>query len=236
MFAHPIERFGVAQIEQQIVRIVRALEQPFGMFLRDLAAYGDTFGFEPYHEFGAGLVRCFRQRLQSVRETLLVHLPCAYRVIPVFPCEVGASASLVPSGVEPEDFGHDAELGVALSQREGEIFGQAAILVAGRGVAPAVPARERIFGEAAVQFGRMVGEHEAAERVMADHAVFALPEQHAYERRTDRFARQQVEIQILHTRGQRGGTGRLLRYVDVPSCRSSRRRRSRLVRSTPRGS
>ena len=51
---------------------------------------------------------------------------------------------------------------------------------------------------------------------MADHAVFALPEQHAYERRTDRFARQQVEIQILHTRGQRGGTGRLLRYVDVP--------------------
>ena len=216
MLAHPVERFGVAQIEQQIVRIVRALEQPFGMFLRDLAAYGDAFGFEPYHELGAGFVRGFRQRLQSVRETLLVHLPCAYRVIPVFPREVGAAASLVPSGVEPEDFGHDAELSVALGQREGEIFCQAAVLVAGCGIAPAVSARERIFGEAAVQFGRMVGEHETAERVMADHAVFALPEQHAYERRADRLVRQQVEVHVLHARGQRRGAGRLLRYVDVP--------------------
>ena len=192
VFAQPGAGFPVAEVEQLHRIFIGGREHPFGVRLCEPTVDDRAFRFEPDHELRPDPVRRVGQRFESARETGAVDNPVADAGRPVAAGEIRPARTFVPARIEPEHFRHDAELFVAVDQRDGELFGQAAVLVARGRIAPVESRRKRVFGEFAVDFAGVVRQHEAAETVVAVHRVVALPEQHTDPRRADRFAGAEV--------------------------------------------
>ena len=194
VFAEPVARFVIAQVEQVPGRLFRAfgpfgIEHPLLVFRSPLRTLHDALGFEPHHEFGAGLVHGVRYGFQPLGEAFPVDRPVARGVGPALAVpEIPGPG--VPSGVEPENVGRQFEHRVAADHGDGPVGRQTRIFAAGLRVAVVESAAKRVEG-AAVDLARMVRENEAAETVVSVHAV-AAPEHQGDRGRADLLARIEV--------------------------------------------
>ncbi len=225
LLAEPREGHGVAQVEEERIdasafhparlgRLAAGVEHELGVLHGPVGILHHALGLEPHHELAAGAVDLVGHGAEALREAYAVHRPVAHGVGPVVVVlPVGGLA--VPSGVEPEDLRQQIELLVAFHEGRGVIGCHAGVFVAGGGIAVVEARTDREHGGLAVGRGVVVGQQEAAQKVLTVHTVVTLPQEHGRRRSADLLARKQVSGQVLHAGRHADGICR--RACDVGS-------------------
>ena len=190
---HPGPGVGMAQVENT-VGVVRQADQPFGVLPVETGSFIDPLRLEPEDEALAFVSGRVADRLEAAREPLLVGRPGADSVPPA------CARVFVPSGVDPERFGLEAELAEPVDHGQGVAFGGAGVFVAGGRPAEADAVGEGRLDELAVRPRRVMGQDEAAQQVVAVEPVGAFPKEQAHRRRADFLPRMQAEMGRLHAR------------------------------------